>query len=184
MISGMLPEGKERTIMAHDVKKMSDEEIVARIVQLGFGGDERKFERFKRYLREVLPAGTEVALRGSVVTNEKWENGQPFDADGPGTSDLDVTLIGAKVLECWEEDAFYLPAFHTKPLDDKNPEIARAYLNNLRLTLQEMVGRPVCFQATSNIVMFARDVLFGQPYFKIIEAEKEEAKEGAEEARA
>src|SRR3712207_7549014 len=45
-------------------------------------------------LREGLPAGTGVALRGSVITDERYEDGQPFDSKGPGTSDLDVTLVG------------------------------------------------------------------------------------------
>ncbi|MBD0326777.1 MAG: hypothetical protein ICV68_10110 [Pyrinomonadaceae bacterium] len=59
---------------------------------------------------------------------------------------------------------------HTKPLGDKNPDIAPA-LNPLRLKLQRMVGRPVNFQATSNFILFARDVIFDQPYFTVIEAE-------------
>jgi hypothetical protein len=33
-----------------------------------------------------------------------------------------------------------------------------------------LVGRPVNFQATSNLILFGRDVLMNQPYFKIIEA--------------
>ncbi|MBC7910237.1 MAG: hypothetical protein H7Y30_07040, partial [Pyrinomonadaceae bacterium] len=57
----------------------------------------------------------------------------------------------------------------TKPLGDKAPTIAPA-LNPLRLRLQRMVGRPVNIQATSNMILFARDVLFSQPYFTIIEA--------------
>jgi hypothetical protein len=36
-----------------------------------------------------------------------------------------------------------------------------------------MVGRPVNFQATSNLILFARDVLFDQPYYTLIEAEEE-----------
>ena len=43
---------------------------------------------FCKRLKADLPAGTGVALRGSVVTNKKWEDGRPFDADGEGTSDL------------------------------------------------------------------------------------------------
>jgi hypothetical protein len=36
-----------------------------------------------------------------------------------------------------------------------------------------MAGRPVNIQATSNMILFARDVLFSQPYFTIIEAEED-----------
>jgi hypothetical protein len=154
--------------MSTDVKEMSDEEIRARIIQLGFDGDAGWFEEFCKVMRAGLPSGTGVALRGSVVTGERWEDGSPFDADGKGTSDLDVTLIGGKVMECWHEDEFYIPSLHTKPLGDKAPEIAPA-LNELREKLQRLVKRPVNFQATSNMILFARDVLFDQPYFTIIE---------------
>lgn len=154
--------------MASDVKEMTDEEIRARIIQLGFAEDAQRFEAFCEKLRSELPAGTGVALRGSVVTNEKWEDGRPFDADGTGTSDLDVTLIGSDAMKYWHEDAYYIPGLHTKPLGDKDPDIAPE-LNPLRKQLQQMVARPVNFQATSNLILFARDVLFGEPYFKIIE---------------
>jgi hypothetical protein len=162
--------------MGKDVKEMTDEEIRARIIQLGFDGDEKRLEDFCEKMRAGLPKGTGMALRGSVVTAERWEDGAPFDADGPGTSDLDVTLVGSKVMEHWHEDAFYIPSLHTKPLGDKDPLIAPA-LNPLRESLQQMVKRPVNFQATSNLVLFTRDVLLGQPYFTLIEAEEEEEEE-------
>lgn len=169
--------------MVKDAKEMSDEEIRARIIRLGFDGDARRFEEFCGGLREGLPKGTGVALRGSVVTATRWEDGSPFDADGHGTSDLDVTLIGTRVMQYWNEDAFYIPALHTKPLGDKDLGIATG-LNPVREALQKLVGRPVNFQATSNIILFARDVLMNQPYFTIIEAEEEaeEEKETVEEA--
>jgi hypothetical protein len=160
--------------MPKDVKEMTDTETRERIVRLGFDGDRRRFEAFCEKLRAELPKGTGVALRGSVITNERWEDGEPFDADGKGSSDLDLTLVGSKVMECWNEEAFYIPGLHTKPLGDKDPDIAPA-LNPLRESLQEMAGRPVNIQATSNLVLFARDVLFGQPYFTIIEAGEEDA---------
>jgi hypothetical protein len=165
--------------MVKDAKEMSDEELRTRVIRLGFGGDARRYEEFCRLLRERLPKGTGVALRGSVVTAERWEDGAPFDADGHGTSDLDVTLIGNRVMEYWDEAAFYIPALHTKPLGDKDPGIAKG-LNPLREALQRIVGRPVNFQATNNLILFARDVLMNQPYFTIIEAEEEE--EEAKEA--
>ena len=160
--------------MPRDVKEMNDDEVVERIIRLGFGGDRKRFEDFCGKMRAELPRGTGVALRGSVVTNERWEDGEPFDADGKGSSDLDVTLIGDKVMECWNEEAFYIPALHTKPLGDKDPDIAPA-LNPLREALQELAGRPVNFQATSNMILFARDVLFSQPYFTLVEAEEEDS---------
>jgi len=157
--------------MSSDVKEMTDDEILERIIQLGFEGDRQRFEAFKEMLRESLPEGTGVALRGSVVTNQKYEDGRPFDADGKGTSDLDVTLIGTEAMNCWDNDEFYIPTLHTKPLGDRSPQIAPR-LNPLRESLQRLVGRPVNFQATANIILFGRDVLFAEPYFIIIEAQE------------
>ncbi|HEX8073201.1 MAG TPA: hypothetical protein VF546_24860 [Pyrinomonadaceae bacterium] len=157
--------------MAEDVDELTDAaeaEVRERVVRLGFGGDRKRFERFCETLCKQLPRGTGVVIRGSAVTGERWEDGAPFDADGPGTSDLDVTLVGADVMECWLEDEYYIPALHTKPAGDKTPHAAPA-LNALREELQRIAGRPVNFQATSNLVLFARDVLFGQPYHILVE---------------
>lgn len=158
--------------MAKDVEDMSDDEIRERIIRLGFDGDRRRLDKFCEKLQTDLPKGTGVVLRGSVITAERWKDEAPFDADGPGTSDLDVTLVGSQVKEYWDKEAFYIPALHTKPLGDKDPDIA-PLLNPLRTALQQMVGRPVNFQATSNMILFARDVLFDQPYFTLIEPEEE-----------
>jgi hypothetical protein len=150
-------------------KDMTADEIRERIITLGFDGDAARFEQFREKLRAGLPDETSVALRGSAVTAQRWEDGAPFDADGPGTSDLDVTLIGKAAIGCWQMDAYYIPGLHTMPLSDKDPDIAPA-LNGLRLELQKIARRPVNFQATADIVLFARDVLFDQPYFMLIEA--------------
>src|SRR5258705_9870968 len=102
--------------MPKDAHEMSDLELRGRIITLAFGGDERLFIAFYRKLREGLPEGTGIVLRGSVITNQRHEDGMPFDSRGRGTSDLDVTLVGKKVMELWEVNAFYLPGLHTKPL--------------------------------------------------------------------
>lgn len=165
---------KIEEILEKDVDKLSEEEILERIIELGFDGRRELYEKFCEKLKAGLPAGTGVALRGSVVTNERYEDGRPFDAKGENTSDLDVTLIGEKARAMWSDDAYYIPALHTKPLGDKDPLIAPA-LNSLRVELQEMVERPVNIQATANFIMFVRDVLLGQPYYMIIEAEEKPA---------
>jgi len=154
--------------MPKDAHEMSDKEVRARIVTLAFGGDERLFIAFYRKLQQGLPEGTGIVLRGSVVTNKRHEDGTPFDSQGIGTSDLDVTLVGKKVMEAWAEDAFYIPGLHTKPLCDKDPNIAPS-LEPLRESLQKLVGRPVNFQATSSLVLYGRDVLFGEPYHVVVE---------------
>jgi len=150
---------------------MTDEKIEERITRLAFDGDALRFREFVAKLKAGLPEGTGVALRGSVVTNKRWEDGEPFDADGRGSSDIDVTLIGAKVMEFWNEDAYYIPAMHTKPLCDEDPAVAPA-LNPLRQELQKLAERPVNFQATANFILFTRDVLFDEPYYTVIEPEK------------
>ena len=154
-----------------DVKDMDEEQVEQRIVRLAFEGDALRYREFCAKLKSGLPEGTGVALRGSVVTNKRWEDGKPFDADGRGTSDLDVTLIGAKVMEFWHEDGFYIPTLHTKPLCDEDPGLAPA-LNPLREELQKLAQRPVNFQATANLILYARDVLFDEPYHTVIEAQK------------
>jgi len=154
--------------MPKDAHEMNDMEVRARIVTLAFGGDERLFIAFYRKLQQGIPEGTGIVLRGSVVTNKRHEDGTPFDSQGIGTSDLDVTLVGKRIMEAWAADAFYIPALHTKPLCDKDPNIAPS-LEPLRESLQKLVGRPVNFQATSSLVLYGRDVLFGEPYHVVVE---------------
>jgi len=150
---------------------MVDEKIEEQITKLAFDGDALRFREFCAKLKAGLPEGTGAALRGSVVTNKRWEDGKPFDAGGRGTSDLDVTLIGSKVMEFWNEEAYYIPTLHTKPLCDKDPTVAPS-LNPLREELQKLAERPVNFQATANFILYTRDVLFDEPYYTVIEPEK------------
>jgi hypothetical protein len=153
--------------MPKDPYEMSDREVRSRIVTLAFGGDERLLIAFYRKLQEGVPEGTGIVLRGSVVTNSRHEDGAPFDSQGKGTSDLDVTLVGKKVMEAWTTEAYYIPGLHTKPLCDADRHAAPS-LNPLRESLQKLVGRPVNFQATSSLVLYARDVLFGEAYYVVV----------------
>jgi len=149
---------------------LSEQEKRDNVIRLAFGGRQDEFEKFCRLLADFAPPGTTGILRGSAITGHRWKDEAPFDADGPGTSDLDVTLVGSKVMEYWDKDAYYIPGLHTKPLCDDDPAIAIG-LDKLRKALQQLVGRPVNFQATANLVLYARDVLFNEPYFTLIEAE-------------
>lgn len=153
--------------MTKDAYEMDESEIRSRIVTLAFGGDERNFIGFYRKLQQGLPEGTGIILRGSVITNKRHEDGTPFDSQGKGTSDLDVTLVGSKVMEAWTSEGYYIPGLHTKPLCDKDPNIAPS-LNELRVSLQKFVGRPVNFQATASLVLYGRDVLFGEAYYVVV----------------
>jgi len=147
--------------------EMSEAELRSRIVTLGFDGDERLFIAFYRKLQQGLPAGTGIILRGSVVTNKRHEDGHPFDSQGRGTSDLDVTLVGRKVMEAWNARGYYIPGLHTRPLCDADPDIAPS-LNPLRESVQKLVRRPVNFQATSSLVLYTRDVLLGEIYYVVV----------------
>ncbi len=140
-----------------------------RVIDLVFGGDARRLDDFCRVLKEALPDGTGVVLRGSAVTGQRWDDGAPFDAAGPGTSDMDLTLVGADVMGHYILDGFYLPGIHSKPLSEKDLDIAPDLLP-LRQRLVEMVGRPVNIQATRDFVMYVRDHLFDQPYLTLIES--------------
>jgi hypothetical protein len=146
---------------------MTEEEMRGRVVELAFGGDVRRYEEFVEVVRAAMPEGTAVVLRGSSVTGERYDDGAPFDADGPGTSDLDLTLVGTEILGEYILDGFYLPGVHTKPLSDKDPDIA-PNLVPLRERLQKMVGRPVNIQATRDIWMRLRGDWLGQPYLTLI----------------
>jgi len=149
---------------------MTDEEMRERAIQLAFGGDPQRFNEFCDVLRAALPKNTGAVLRGSAVTGERWDDGAPFDADGPRTSDLDLTLVGDEVIGLFNSDGFYIPLIHTKPLGDKDPGIAPG-LEPLREKLQAMVGRPVNIQATRDFVRYVREVLLGQPHLHLFEIE-------------
>ena len=148
--------------------QQNDQEMRERVIKLVFEGDNAKFDDFVTILRSDLPSGTGVAIRGSAVTGERWQDGAPFDAEGRGTSDVDLTLIGDEVINLYNSDGFYIPLIHTKPLCDEDPYIAPD-LVQLREKLQGIVKRPVNIQATRDFVRFVREVLIGQPHLAIIE---------------
>jgi hypothetical protein len=147
--------------------QLSDEEKRENVVRLAFGGDARRLEGFCAAVREAIPPGTAVVLRGSAVTGQRWKDGAAFDADGPGTSDLDLTLVGEDVLGYYTLTGFYVPGVHTMPLGEDHPDVAPELLP-LRDRLVSMVGRPVNIQATREWVMQLRGDLIGQPYLTLI----------------
>jgi hypothetical protein len=153
--------------VAEESEKLSEAEMRERVIQLAFGGDESRFNEFCDVVRRAIPVETAVVLRGSAVTGQRWKDGTPFDGDGPGTSDLDLTLVGTEILGEYILDGFYLPGIHTKPLSDKDPDIA-PNLVPLREKLVGMVKRPVNIQATRDFVMQLRGDWMGQPYLTLI----------------
>ena len=154
-------------------RELTDDEVRDRVIQLAFAGERERFDMFVTALREALPSDVTVVLRGSAVIGVRWEDGAPFDADGPGTSDIDLTLVGGDMLKLWSDDAFYIPKLHTAPLNDETPNYCPS-LVPLRRALSRIAGRAVNIQATSSFVQYARDVLMDQPYFTLIEGKKDD----------
>ena len=153
-------------------RELTEVEKRTNVLRLAFGGDEEKFEEFVRVVRQEIPAGTGVVLRGSAVTGQRWNDGAPFDVDGPGTSDLDVTLVGDDVIGLFTVTGFFVPGVHSRPLSDDDPNIAPD-LVPLRETLMTMTGRPVNIQATRKAAMKFRGETLGQPYLTLIENTEE-----------
>ena len=73
---------------------LTEEQMRERVIELAFKGKPEQFQEFCSILREELPKNTGAVLRGSSITGVRWNDGAPFDSEGPGTSDLDLTLIG------------------------------------------------------------------------------------------
>jgi hypothetical protein len=139
--------------------------IRERVTQLVFGGDARRFDEFVRVLSEETPAGVEVILRGSSVTGHKWGSDEPFDSDGPGTSDLDVTFVGGDMVTLFRE--FHIPGIHSAPLSEAHP-FASTALGPLRKRLCALTQRSVNLQATTSLVQYVRDVVMDQPYLVLL----------------
>ena len=147
---------------------LTDEQKRANVVRLAFGGDTGRLEEFCRAIRQEIPVGTAVVLRGSAVTGCRWKDGAPFDADGPGTSDLDLTLVGEEAVGLFKPTGFFVPGVHSRPVSEDDPDIAPTLIP-LRETLMVMTGRPVNIQASREIVIQFRGGLLDQPYLTLID---------------
>ena len=152
---------------------LTDDETRDTFIGRVFGGDRRRYDEFVDVVRAGVPGDVTVIVRGSSVTGERSRGGAPFDADGPGTSDLDLTLVGGDMLKLWDDDAFYIPKLHTAPLNDDTPDSCPS-LVPLRRALCKIAGRAVNIQATASWIQFARDVLMDQPTFTLIDGRKSE----------
>ena len=154
-------------------RELSEAEKHENVVRLAFGGDEERYREFVETVRNGIPLGVGAVLRGSAVTGRRWKDDAPFDADGPGTSDMDLTLIGGEALKLFRLDGFYVPGLHSRPLSDEEDPAIAPDLVSFRQKLRMMVGRPVNIQATGDLVMFLRGDLLGQPYLTLVAREPE-----------
>ena len=152
--------------------ELTDEQKRDNVIRLAFQGSKERFNDFIEAVREAVPPGTGVVLRGSAVTGVRWKDGAPFDADGVGTSDLDLTLVGGdEVIGLYKITGFFVPGIHSRPLSDDDPEIAPDLIP-LREKLMQMVGRPVNIQGTRDFVMYLRGEVIGQPYLVLIDRDE------------
>ena len=138
------------------------------VIRLAFGGRKDLYDEFCKAISEVIPPGTTVVLRGSAVTGTRWKDGAPFDADGPGTSDLDLTLVGSDVIHFFKLTGFFVPEVHSRPMGTDDPDIAPG-LQPLREKLIALVKRPVNIQASREIVLRFRGDLLDQPYLTLLQ---------------
>jgi hypothetical protein len=155
-------------------QELSEAEKRANVVRLAFGGDADRFQEFVETVRAAIPEGVGAVLRGSVVTGRRWNDGAPFDAEGPGTSDLDLTLVGGDALKLFRLDGFFVPGLHSRPLSDQEDPGIAPDLVSVRQKLMMMVRRPVNIQATGDLIMFLRGDLLGQPYLTLVARERDE----------
>ena len=146
------------------------EEKLKCVLERAFFNDRELFDRFCGITRAAVPDAHAAVLRGSSITGMRYSDGAPFDGNGPGTSDLDLTLVGADVLNYFS--AFWIPGIHSKPLSDRDPDIAPA-LVPLRGQLMALVKRPVNIQGTRDWVQFFRGDIMEQPYLTLYGSLKE-----------
>ncbi len=147
----------------------SQQALLDAVVRRVFGGDRRQLEQFVDCLRAGLPEGTKIALRGSAVAGSSFVTGEPFDAAGSGTSDLDVVVIGTEAMDLFSSEAWYVPGVNSKPLCDADRWVAPD-LDAVRTRAQELVGRPVAIQAMAGWFLDVRAVVQGQPHVLLDDA--------------
>ena len=144
-------------------------ELTDAIVRRAFRGDPGLYRRFLATLRECI-GDADIVLRGSAVTGESYRDHERFDARGPGSSDLDIVLVGPDAFRLWVPDAFYLAGVNTIPLSDHSPWVAPG-LEPARRAAQDLVGRPVNIQAMARWFLALRAIFQVQKHVTLTEPE-------------
>jgi hypothetical protein len=141
----MDPQPNDRPVTARVWRRSFPAIVSPEVIERAFKGDEWVLRRFVATLREPL-GDSRIVLRGSAVTGESYRGRERFDARGPGTSDLDLVVLGEDAMRLWLPNAFYFPGVNTKPLGDKSRWVAPT-LDLARQAAQALVERPVNIQA-------------------------------------
>jgi len=147
---------------------LTEEQKRTNVLRFAFDGNQEKFEEFCRLIRQEIPAGTTVVLRGSAITGRRWKDDAPFDSEGPGTSDLDLTLVGEEAVALFKPTGFFVPGVHSRPVSPDDPDIAPSLIP-LREALMVLTGRPVNIQASREVVIRFRGDLLDQPYLTLLD---------------
>jgi hypothetical protein len=156
--------------------KLTDDEKRENVIRLAFSGKRERFEEFCSVLEQFTPANTAVVLGGSSVTGHSYKEGAPFDAEGPMTSDLDITFVGNEVINMFSLEGFWVPGIHTHPVKEGDDDIAAPELKKLRHRLQAITGgRPVTLQASQDFYYIIRKDWIGQAYLKLVDKMDSEA---------
>lgn len=58
-------------------EELTNDQKRENVIRLAFDGREDKFNEFVEVVRQTIPPGTGVLLRGSAVTGERWKDGSP-----------------------------------------------------------------------------------------------------------
>jgi hypothetical protein len=141
----------------------SSSDLLADAVDRVFDGDLAALGRFVACLQTALPAGTRLLMRGSSVVGRSYLTGEPFDAAGPRTSDLDLVVTGSEAMALWSPSAFYVPGINSQPLCDDARWVAPD-LDPARTRAQEVARRPVAIQAMAGWFLELRALVQGQPH--------------------
>ena len=124
--------------------------------------------RFVRTLGSALPPGTVIALRGSAVAGTSFNTGEPFDAQGPHTSDLDIVLIGDPVMSFWVPEAKLLGR-HQHPAAVRQGRLGGPRPRPRSPSCAGDRRRPVSLQAMARWFLELRANAQGQPYIVLSE---------------
>jgi hypothetical protein len=147
---------------------LTDDDKRANAIRFAFNGDEKRFEEFCRVLAENIPPKTAAVLGGSSISGYSYQ-GQRFDAEGPMTSDLDITLVGPEAIEYFSLEGFWIPGIHSHPVKEGDDDIGGPKLKKLRHKLSAIAGgRPVTIQASRDFYYRMREEWLGQPYLTLV----------------
>lgn len=140
-----------------------DPQLLTGAIDRAFGGDAGRFGQFVSALQAGVPPGTTLALRGSAIQGYAYKTDEPFDAKGPGTSDLDVVLFGDEAMAAWDDEGFVVRGVNTLPLSDETAWLAPS-LDPARREAQAIARRPVSIQAMAQWFLDLRAAIQVQPY--------------------